>query len=90
MSKNSLSLSEFFSFMKSSREGQAVLPCNKFVVLLPALPACYKKIKNVGDKELSLGCHCCSNHFLCESEPMKECLGSRRPWVAGKEAMISL
>lgn len=75
MSRNSLHLSEFFIFMKSNREGQAVLPCNKFVVLLSALSACYKRIKNVGDKELSLGCHCCSNHFLSESEPMAGVFG---------------
>lgn len=43
MSKNSLSLSEFFIFRKSNKEGQAVLPCNNFVVLLSALLHAIKK-----------------------------------------------
>lgn len=55
MSTNSVNLSEFFIFMKSKKflkqavdkleEGQAVLACHKFALLLSALSASYKKQK---------------------------------------------
>lgn len=71
MSKTSINLSEYFIFVKSKkfiRRGddeleEAMSACNGCVFLPSA-------IKSVLDKELSLSCHCCSNHFLPESEPM--------------------